>query len=548
MSRVAKLLAKLEVDHVEGLTGRELYLQNKDLAPVEPARRTWAGKNFIAFWIADSFNINTWQIVGASVQAGLAWWQVWLTVWAGYFLAACFIVLIGRIGAVYHLPFPVIARSSFGVWGSMWPVFNRAGMAVVWYGVQSWLGGECVQLMIEAIWPRVRHMHNGIPSSGTTTYEFMCFFLFCLVQAVAIWFPVHQIRHLFTVKSFLVPFAGFGFLIWTCKRAGGIGPIVHQPATISGSTFRWAIVNSIMNCIANFATLVVNDPDFTRFAKKPSSAVLSQLLTIPTSFAITSFIGIVVSSASTVLYGETFWNPLDVLNRFMDSGHSGPRAGVFFIAAVFMLAQVGVNIAANSISAGTDMSALFPRYINIRRGGYICAAVGLAMCPWKLMESSNKFTTYLSAYTTFLSAIAGVMASDYYSVKKGRLLVDDLYSDAPGTAYRFFYGVSWQAYAAYICGILINVVGFAGAVGANVPVGATYVYNINFFAGFIVSYLTYWGFCTLKPIPGCAATWDEKHALTYESRFEVYEADSESVSYEKRPSHVKEEENLDVTF
>ena len=144
------------------------------------------------------------------------------------------------------------------------------------------------------------------------------------------------------------------------------------------------------------------DPDFSRFAIKPKDALWSQFITIPTSFALTSFIGIIVSSSSSVLYGQPIWNPLELLGRFLDNGNSGHRAGVFFIALAFALAQLGTNIAANSISAGTDMTALLPQFINIRRGGYICALIGLVMCPWNLLSSSNKFTLYLSSYSVFL--------------------------------------------------------------------------------------------------------------------------------------------------
>ena len=220
-----------------------------------------------------------------------------------------------------------------------------------------------------------------------------------------------------------------------------------------------------------------NDPDFSRFARKPSDALWSQLITIPLGFAITSFIGIIVSSSSTVIYGEPIWSPLDLLQNFLNEGGSGSRAGVFFIALAFALAQLGTNIAANSVSAGTDMTALFPRYLNIRRGGFVCAAVGLAMCPWNLLSSSNNFTTYLSSYSVFLSSIAGVLIGDYYLVRKGYLQIKELYSARKTGSYFFAYGINWRAYAAYISGILINVVGFAGAVGRTVPVGAQYIYK-----------------------------------------------------------------------
>ena len=508
-SKLSKLAKRLETKHEDGLSSSELFLQNFDLQPVEQARRTWGFWNFVAFWIADSFNINTWQIAATGVTMGLSWWEVWISVWLGYAIVGCFIVSVGRIGSVYHLAFPVLSRASFGIIGSYWPVLNRAGMACIWYGVQSWLGGQCVQLMIRAIWPQAINMHNGIPNSGTTTFEFMCFFLFCLCSLPALYFPPHKIRHLFTVKAYLVPIAGVGFLIWTIKKAGGIGPVVHQPRSIHGSEFSWAFVNSMMNCIANFSTLIVNDPDYTRFSKTRNSAIWSQLITIPMAFSLTSFIGIIVSSASTVLVGETLWSPLDVLSIFLKNGSAGSRAGVFLIAAVFCLAQLGANIAANSLSAGTDLSSLFPRYINIRRGSYFCAAVGFAMCPWNLFASSNKFTTYLSAYAVFLSSIAGVMVSDYYFVRKGHYNVKDLYTFKTGSAYMFKWGISWHAYTAYIAGILINIVGFAGAVGAKVPKGAQYIYNINFFCGFIISAGVYYLLCWAWPLPEVRAKWSE---------------------------------------
>lgn len=281
-----------------------------------------------------------------------------------------------------------------------------------------------------------------------------------------------------------------------------------------------------------------NDPDFARFARKPRDALWSQLITIPCGFAITSFIGIIVSSSSTVIFhGDPIWNPLDLLQSFLNEGTSGNRAGVFFIAFAFGLAQLGTNIAANSVSAGTDMTALLPRFINIRRGGYICATVGLVMCPWNLLSTANKFTTYLSAYSVFLSSIAGVIITDYYFVRKGYLQVKDLYSARSISPYYYTLGIHWRGYAAYIAGILINIVGFVGAVGKNVPIGATYIYNLNFFGGFIVSSVTYWILCKISPIPATSEIWMEVGDNVVESmaygndRLDEYDEERDSGKY-----------------
>lgn len=371
--------------------------------------------------------------------------------------------------------------------------------------------------MIRSIWPSWDnygpdgHKNTMPASSGTNTRDFVSFFIFWLCSLPFIYPHVHQIRHLFTVKAAVVPSAGIAFFIWAIVRAHGIGPIVHQPATLHGSALGWAMVKGIMSAIANFATLIVNDPDFARFAKRPRSALWSQLFTVPLGFAVTSFIGIIVSSSSTVIYGKPIWSPLDLLTQFLNDEHvsGATRFGVFVISFAFALAQLGTNIAANSVSAGTDMTALLPRYLNIRRGGYICAVVGLAMCPWNLLSSTNSFTTYLSAYSVFLSSIAGVIVSDYYFVRKGYLQVKDLYSAQKMGPYFYTLGVHWRGYAAYVAGILINVVGFAGAVGTKVPVGATYIYNLNFFCGFIVSAGVYWILCHFFKIPATSDHWLE---------------------------------------
>ncbi|KAG4426511.1 hypothetical protein IFR04_000393 [Cadophora malorum] len=527
-TKVAYWADRVAVESEPGLTNAQLMLHNHDLKPVEAERRQWGPWNFVGFWVADSFNINTWMISSSMISAsGLSWWQSWICVWLGYTFAACFVCMTGRIGATYHISFPVVSRSSFGIWGALWPVFNRAAMACIWYGVQAWIGGNCIRLMISSIWPSFENIHNGIPGSGTNTRDFVSFLLFWLLSLPAIWFPVHKIRHLFTVKAYVVPTAGIAFFIWAIVRAKGIGPIVKQPNTSHGSKLAWGMVTGIMSAISNFATLIVNDPDFARFARKPKDAFWSQLLTIPCGFGLTSFIGIIVSSSSTVIFkGDPIWNPLDLLQSFLEEGSSGNRAGVFFIATAFALAQLGTNIAANSVSAGTDMTALLPRYLNIRRGGYICAIVGLVMCPWNLLKDANKFTTYLSAYSVFLSSIAGVIVIDYYFVRKGYLQVKDLYSAKKTGPYFFTYGVHWRGYAAYIAGILINIVGFVGAIGKEVPKGAQYIYNLNFFCGFIVAGSVYYLLCKFFPIPASSDVWMEVGDQVEDMSF-AYDAGSE---------------------
>lgn len=259
-----------------GVSILDSFMYNQDLKPVEKERRVWSWYNYCYFWLAECFNINTWQIAATGLQLGLNWWQCWITIWIGYGFVGAFVVLASRVGSAYHLSFPISSRASFGIFFSLWPVINRVVMAIVWYSVQAYIAATPVSLMLKSIFGK--DLQDKIPdhfgSPNATTYEFMCFFIFWAASLPFLLVPPHKIRHLFTVKAVLVPFASFGFLIWAIRRAHGriaLGSLTDvQP---HGSAFSWAFLRSLMGCMANFSTMVINAPDFSRFSKNPNSAL-----------------------------------------------------------------------------------------------------------------------------------------------------------------------------------------------------------------------------------------------------------------------------------
>ncbi|KAK8441397.1 Allantoin permease [Candidozyma auris] len=510
-----KVVDYLEVDNPGGLTNTQRFLFNHDLRPVEAARRQWSWYNYAFFWIADSFNINTWMIASTGVQQGMTWWQTWLSVWVGYFLCGIFVSISARIGVVNHISFPIGVRASFGIFFAAWPVINRVVMSCVWYSVQSMVAAPCMGLMLRSIFGQHldETMPNGINNPNLTTFQFLSFFLFWLFQLPFLWFPPHKIRHLFTAKAYIVPVAGVAFLVWTLVKAHGAGPVIRKKSTLGSHDLAWTFVESTMNALANFATLITNAPDFSRFADKPSFSMkyVVQTVSIPLCFSITSLIGILVSSASESLYGEPTWNPLDVLGHFLDNYSAGNRAGVFLLGFAFAIAQLGTNISANSLSFGTDVTSLLPNYLTIRRGSYLCAILALVVQPWNLTSSSSNFTTYLSAYSVFLSSIVGVICCDYYYVRRGYLKLTHLYSlfapedKTQPSYYRYNkIGLNPRALIAYLCGILPNIVGFVGQVKGqdSVPIGAIEVYRLNFFMGFFSSGIVYALLCYFWPVNG----------------------------------------------
>ncbi|QLL31513.1 hypothetical protein HG536_0B03760 [Torulaspora globosa] len=506
----------VEVKHPDGfgeIKSRsivESYVYNGELKPVEAARRKWTWKQYVFFWMAGTFNVNTWQISATGLQLGLNWWQTWICVWVGYILVGVFVVLASRVGTMYHLSFPSSCRIAFGTYFSIWVVLNRVVMACVWYSTQAYLGGICVQLILRSIFGNNLNsrLRDTIPSVNLTPFELICFIIFWAISLPFLWFPPHRLRHLFAIKSALTPIGAFALLIWSVRKSGGklaLGSLNGQSAMNSTAT-AWAAIRSIMSAMDNFSTLVLNAPDFSRFANTPKSSMWSQLIAIPVCFAAISLFGIVCVSAAYTVYGVNFWSPLDILNRYLDGYSSGDRAGVCLIAFSFLFDQLGANLSNNAIPAGTDMTALLPKFINIRRGAYICAAISLAICPWNLVASSSKFTTALAAYAVFLSAIAGVIFADYYIVRKGYVNIFHCYTNKPGSYYMYNkYGTNWRALVAYIVGIIPNFPGFIGSVGPTVPIGAMRVYYLNYIVGYLTAAITYLILVYYFPMSGVPA-------------------------------------------
>ncbi|BGO94377.1 hypothetical protein NBRC10512_002075 [Rhodotorula toruloides] len=520
MSLFRRLISSTELRQPDGKPAS--FLVNRDLLPVPPEERQWTAINYWAFWCADSVNLSTFMIASSGISLGLSWWQCWLAVWVGYGIAAFFLVLNAYAGAVLHIIFPAYIRASFGVLGGLWPALNRAFMACVWYGVQSWIGGTCVYTFLLAIFPSLARLPNGIPSSGTDTAHFLCFFLFSLVSLVPIYFPMHKIRHLFTLKAIVSPIAAIA-LFAICIHKGSRGRLAAQAACKHYWLDAWMGVRGAGHV-----------------ASKPSNVVVPQLVAMPFCFALTSLFGIFIGSSSQVIFGEFVWSPLDVMAKFLtvEGGAShGMRAGVAFISLGFIVAQLGTNIAANALSAGCDLTSIFPRFINIRRGGYIAALVGFVMCPWNLLSSSTNFSTYLSAYSVFLSSIVGVMIAHYYLVARRRVKVADLYSLEHESIYRYMYGFNLRAFAAYIAGILINVVGFAGAIGRTVPYAAQRIYDLSFLCGFSVSALVYTLLCYFFPVPVPTDAEMLEQPAALEGRVESHK-DGEASVYDEEKKEV----------
>src|ERR1700746_671838 len=419
-------------------------LYNKDLAPVGPERRAWTTYNYAALWISMSVNIPTYMLASGMIAGGMNWKQALFTVFLGNVLVLIPMLLNAHAGAQYGIPFPVFARASFGTLGANIPAILRALVACGWFGIQTWIGGEAINAMIVALAPGWAKVHSG-PAG--------CFVLFWLLNVFVILRGIETIRFLQGISAPFLLLIGLVLLLWARGKAGGLGPMLSRPSKFqSFSEFFRFFVPSLTGVVGFWATVSLNIPDFTRYARSQRDQIVGQALGLPATMTFYSFIGIAVTSATMIIFGQAIWDPVKVLERL---GH--PWAVVLAMIGLLM-ATLNVNVAANVVSPPNDFSNLSPRRISFRTGGMITAVVGLLMQPWKLLSSYGSYIfTWLVGYSGFLGPIAGVLICDYFVVRKKILAAEAL--SRRGGQYEYSRGFHWTGVIALAAGAGVAFVG-----------------------------------------------------------------------------------------
>lgn len=503
-------IQELKVD----LTGSAFY--SHDMAPTTRAQRRWGLKDIAVLWISMSACIPTYMLAASLIDGGMNWWQAVLTIFLGNVIVLIPMVLNAHAGTKYGIPFPVYCRSSFGLLGANIPALLRALVACGWFGIQTWIGGGAIYRIFTAFIPAWNDLPRyfgdpGVAGSGVNAAQLACFFAFWLVNMWVIYMGIESIRILLNIKAPLLILLGLALLAWAYFQAGGFGEMLQRPSQFAvgqpkEGKFWGFFILALTGNVSFWATLALNIPDFTRYAKSQKDQLWGQILGLPTTMGLYSFIGVAVTSAAFVIYQNTpgvdkkaLWDPVYLLSLFEN------KAVLVFAMVALALATLATNIAANVVSPSNDFAHMWPRMISFRIGGLITGVIGILIQPWRLLANAAVYIDkWLVGYSLLLGAVGGVLIADYIVIRRTRLDQPGLY--VKSGPYWYSGGFNPRAIIALLCGITLCLPGFLAAVGkvfalqgnANAPLELIRIpnfwgdiYSFAWFASFGAAFLVY---------------------------------------------------------
>jgi NCS1 family nucleobase:cation symporter-1 len=486
-----------EVDAALGVS----QLHNDDLAPVPVQKRIWTTYNYLALWVGMAHNVATWTLAAGLIALGMAWYQAILTIMIANILVLIPMLANSHAGTKYGIPFPVFARASFGVIGANIPALIRAGVACGWFGIQTWIGGGAIFVLVGEIlgdgWLKASTISIGLGDYASQPWTmWLSFAVFWALNILIILRGMDTIRRFENWAAPFVMVVAIILLIWMAIAAGGFGPIVNEPGKLGWGSDFWPVFwPSLMGMIAFWSTLSLNMPDFTRFGRSQREQAVGQILGLPTTMTIFPLIAVLVTSASAVVFnGDPIWDPVQLIGK-MDN---------IFVAifALFTLAvaTLSVNVAANIVSPSYDFSNFLPKYISFRTGGLITGVLGILIQPWNLYSDPHAYIfTWLNTYGGATGAIAGVLIADYWWIRRNHLHLADLYRF--NGKYKYIGGVNWIAVVSLLVGIVFAIGGSYTPVGQDGPFPPNGIISIlkdpfpfadySWVVGLVVSFVLY---------------------------------------------------------
>lgn len=456
---------------------------NPDVAPTTRADRKWGTKDIAALWVGMCACIPSYMLASGLIKEGMNWWQAALTVTLGNVIILLPMVLNAHAGTRFGIPFPVYCRVSFGILGANVAAMLRALVACGWFGIQTWIGGKGLYIPLKTFFPALAE--SPIIFDGVNAAELACFGAFWALTIYLIYAGMESIRLFMVLATPILILIPLALLAWAVDAAGGLTPILNaQQALQENQKDFWTLfVPGLTSIVGFWSTLALNIPDFTRYAKSQRAQVVGQALGLPTTMGLYALVGVLVTSATIVVYGSAIWDPIALLDKFTNPWVQG--AALIALAA----ATLSTNIAANVVGPANDFANLAPKYISFRTGGLITGVIGILMQPWKLVaDPSGYIFTWLIAYSALLGAICAILIVDYYFIRRRWIDLPGLYTkDGP---YWYRGGFNPIALGSLAAGVAVCLPGFLGTIKAiDLPADSIWIqmYHYAWFLSFAVA-------------------------------------------------------------
>lgn len=466
-------------------------LMNDDLAPVPSEKRTWSSWNIAALWIGMAVCIPTYMLAAGMVSQGMNWWQATLTVMLGNMIVLIPMILNGHAGTKLGVPFPVLARASFGTTGAHVPSIARSLVACGWFGIQCWIGSAALYTILGVLGIFDPSKDTTVlPVLGITGIQFASFIAFWIIHVVIVIKGVHCIKILETWAAPFLIASGIALLIWALLKVEQPSALFTSKTNYAQGTGFWKVFFPQLTAMVGFwATLSLNIPDFTRYSKSQRDQAVGQIIGLPPTMTLFCFIGIIVTGASVLIYGEAIWDPIELVSKM------GSPTIVVLSMLTLLIVTLSTNLAANVVSPANGFSNISPTKISFRLGALLTCSIGVLMMPWRLVNDMGAYIfTWLIGYSALLGPIIGIMLCDYFLIRKTKIDTDELYN-ATGS----FKGIHWRAMIVLVIAILPNLPGFINAAtntvgtdGAIFPDIFDSIYNYAWFVGVFVSVVLYW--------------------------------------------------------
>ena len=417
----------IELDVGDDLRNSPRY--NDDIAPTRAEQRTWSRWNVASLWVGMAICVPTYTLGGVlTAYFGLSVSEALWTILIANIIVLIPLTLNAFPGTRYGIPCPVVLRASFGIIGSNVPSLIRALVACGWFGVQTLFGGIAFHLLLSALIP-------GWAALGGVG-EVLGFFIFWAANITVVLRGAESIKLLEALAAPLLLAVAIGLIIWAVPKIS-LPEVLATPANRPDTASFWGYFFAALTAMVGFwATLSLNIPDFSRYARSQRSQVIGQIIGLPLTMFLFAGLGVVLTAASFELVGETVSDPINLIGRIESP------FWVVLAMLVIILATISTNTAANIVSPTNVFQNVAPRFINENKGVILTGIIGIALMSWELLKKlglietevsvEGLYSNWLIGYSSLLGPIAGIMVVDYFLVKDQQYDVIALYKDNAG--------------------------------------------------------------------------------------------------------------------